>query len=186
MAIGATVRVYEGQIGTLGYVVPLESDTAAPGRVTLTILSGVDSFSESLTVNEEEPTVVRPRGINVRGGATWFVLESLPAHGTLYQYDATNSAGGFKGPQCQYSDDTTCSGNGTVDEAGACVCNPAFFGTDCSSACTPIDSCTDGSLICTSDSDSKCTQCDDGIAGPTCGDVCETYCNGKGKKIEGR
>ena len=75
----------------------VESDAAAPGRVALTILSGVDSFSSSLTVNEEEPTVVRPRGINVRGGATWFVLESLPAHGTLYQYDAANSAGGFRG-----------------------------------------------------------------------------------------
>ena len=35
---------------------------------------------------EEEPTMLTMRGINQRGGETWFVVTRLPSHGTLYQY----------------------------------------------------------------------------------------------------
>ena len=64
------------------------------GTVSINILSGLEAISLDNTVNEEEPTVLRLWGYNAReqppavGFSTTFVLESLPSHGTLYQYAA--------------------------------------------------------------------------------------------------
>ncbi len=38
---------------------------------------------------------------------------------------------GTMGPKCQYTDATTCSGNGTVDFNGNCTCNAGFTGVNC-------------------------------------------------------
>ncbi len=38
---------------------------------------------------------------------------------------------GFKGDKCQYSDKTTCNGNGTVDDNGKCTCKPGYSGDNC-------------------------------------------------------
>lgn len=35
------------------------------------------------------------------------------------------------GPACEYSDATTCSGNGVVDEQGECSCTEPFLAVGC-------------------------------------------------------
>lgn len=37
----------------------------------------------------------------------------------------------WKGPICQYSDKTTCNGNGLVDDNGKCVCHNGWKGPNC-------------------------------------------------------
>lgn len=51
--------------------------------VNLTHVTGIQAMGH---VREEEPTVIRLRGRNHRGGQTWFVIKTLPAKGSLYQY----------------------------------------------------------------------------------------------------
>ena len=71
-----------------------DAESTNLGTVSINILSGLEAISLDNTVNEEEPTVLQLRGYNAReqpsavGISTTFVLESLPSHGTLYQYDA--------------------------------------------------------------------------------------------------
>src|SRR4029079_19613457 len=43
---------------------------------------------------------------------------------------------GSNGPQCQYSNQTTCNGHGIANYDGSCSCNTGFAGPNCSS-CLP-------------------------------------------------
>jgi len=40
----------------------------------------------------------------------------------------------FRGNACQYSDATTCSGHGIVDNTGGCTCQAGYSGANCSTA----------------------------------------------------
>ena len=70
-----------------------DAESTNNGTVFIDVLSGLDAVSLDSTVNEEEPTVFQLRGYNAREEppavniSTTFVLEGLPVHGTLYQYD---------------------------------------------------------------------------------------------------
>jgi hypothetical protein len=63
---------------------------------------------------------------------------------------------GFLGPNCQYSNDTTCSqSKGTVDATGKCTCLAGFAGSACQfplsrcgAAATSISTTADGSYSC--------------------------------------
>ena len=46
--------------------------------------------------------------------------------------DCNTCAGTFIGDRCQYSDATTCSDHGTVDDAGSCACHHGWAGDFCS------------------------------------------------------
>lgn len=46
----------------------------------------------------------------------------------------------YAGPNCEYSDRDTCSGNGLAQDNGTCVCNPGYEGDNCSDGVT----CTNG------------------------------------------
>eukprot|EP00729_Bicosta_minor_P017954 gene17954-32543_t len=60
---------------------------------------------------------------------------------------------GQAGGQCEYSDAETCSGNGSVDDAGACTCNDGCAGVNCeftdTETCNNNGACQDdGSCVC--------------------------------------
>ena len=59
----------------------------------ISILSGLEAVSLQLTgaeaAEEETPKLVTLRGINQRGGETWFRITQLPTNGSLYQYSGT-------------------------------------------------------------------------------------------------
>ena len=81
--------------------------------------------------------------------------------GATPEYSCVCDAGsGWKGDRCQYSNDTTCSGQGVVDSVGACSCSPGFGGVDCA--------CVDGT------DGTDCEKCN---AGYIKGFVTEVYCD---------
>eukprot|EP00941_MAST-03F_sp_MAST-3F-sp1_P003768 g3768.t1 len=73
-------------------------------------------------------------------------------------------ASGTAGTRCEYSDATTCSGNGMVDSTGACTCKTGWSGDSCSEAVCSKD-CKNGGLcsapdVCTCGAGWSGTQCE--------------------------
>ena len=63
------------------------------------------------------------------------VVAACNGHGTCSDGILGNGmcscGAGFTGPACQYSNQVTCSGNGTAQFDGTCVCNAGFLGPNC-------------------------------------------------------
>lgn len=90
----------------------------------------------------------------------------------------------YKGRYCQYSDNETCNGKGTVDDKGNCQCLSGYLGSNCqysSKTCNDRGVVRDdGSCICslyTSNSDNK----EKHYRGPNCQYDDNSTCKGQGK-----
>lgn len=96
---------------------------------------------------------------------------------------------GWKGPLCQYSDATTCTGHGVAQSDGSCVCAPEFAGNGSCSACAanyydyPTCRFCDASTTCAGGGTCSTTgtcECLAGFAGAGCQFSDATTCNGRG------
>ena len=105
-------------------------ESAAPGKYTITILSGLqartgkDSVREEGAVDydadgEEVLSMLTLKGINQRPGATWFQVSAMPSHGRIWQYDET--AEDKKGAEI------LAAGTNITDVAPPCADDPQWL-----------------------------------------------------------
>ena len=115
---------------------------------------------------------------------------------------------GFKGPECQFDNETTCSGNGSVSEVGTCSCSGNWGGDACDRCvsgyagdrCEYSDYLTcynrgtvDGNGVCACKAGwvgDQCTECEQYSFGSACATTCpgfndDNVCNGQGTCNDG-
>jgi hypothetical protein len=109
-----------------------ESDNE--GAVSVYVLSGLDAISEYHDdVDEEVLKELKLRGINQRGGSTWFTVTQLPSHGTLYQCAAPGQCTGADQGAPIVSVPTNVSGaavQACTDQAGYECASLGFQGAE--------------------------------------------------------
>ena len=94
-------------------------ESAAPGRYTITILSGLQARTGKDSVQEEVLSTLTLKGINQRPGATWFQVSAMPSHGRIWQYDET--AADKKGAEI------LAAGTNISDVAPPCADDPQWL-----------------------------------------------------------
>ena len=119
---------------------------------------------------------------------------------TFCEKVCTGCVEGFVGPNCEFSDATTCSGNGLVRADGSCVCDagwngdncalpvcePGFVGAECgysnATTCNDLGFVDfDGTCSCIGNATGmNCEGCLPGTAGPECRYSDLVNCNGQG------
>ena len=114
-------------IDTSGHVSP------SPATMTINVLSGLEAVPQNLfgadAAEEEELKKITLRGINQRGGSTWFRLVSLPKHGSLYQYDPAGSGSDL----ASYRGDQITALPTNVSSAATVECDAPYAGWRCAS-----------------------------------------------------
>jgi len=98
----------------------------------------------------------------------------------LTDSSCSDCADGYAGPTCANIDECaipgTCDVNADCNDTDGgytCACRPTYFGDgETCTPCSTVPNC-EGTLTCSSASDSSCSDCADGFTGPTCQDVDE-------------
>ena len=146
-------------------------------------------------------TVTTPEELDTAGRSCTAVTDlSDTVCVTFCEKVCTGCVEGFVGLNCEFSDATTCSGNGLVRTIGSCICNDGWTGDDCSRpVCEPsftgsdcqysaATTCTGlgfvdfyGSCSCFGNTTgADCSECLPGTAGPGCDFSDLLDCNGQG------
>lgn len=94
---------------------------------------------------------------------------------TSYISKDTGGVKPYKGNQCQYDDNSSCNGNGAVNDDGSCGCNDQWFGNNCNSNIHTY--CNNNGTY--SKQTNKCI-CDNNHFGDLCQYDTRQYCNNHG------